>query len=79
MKFIARRGDTFVFIGGYKKDEFTLRRCQYNNGEYWLLFNDYILVNRHYQIKIPYGETASYQDIQTAICMVQMLLVEGVI
>lgn len=77
MKFKERRGNVFVFDGGYDLDELELAECTNNTG--W--FN-YVRNNSDVWINLDLVldcEHASYKDIQTAVNLMTILKDEGLV
>jgi len=78
MKFKEKRGNVFVFKGGYEREEFELIQDGYG----FFNFKDVTITDKQGEFCIARNGTygfISYQDIQTAVCMMQILIEEGLV
>jgi len=78
MKFKEKRGNVFVFDGGYAGGELELVQDSYG----FFNFNDVTITEKQGKFCIArngvYG-FMSYQDIQTAVNLMQILIDEGLV
>lgn len=75
MKFKEKRGDVFVFDGGYAGGELELER-QGGKMSLFFRFKD-VYIKQNLEINTEF--TSTYQDIQTAVNLVQILIKEGLV
>ena len=71
MKFKEKRGNTFVFDGGYDLDELELEYL----GDQMFNFKGFISVS--VEMEVVVCGVAHYKDIQTAVNLMQILINEG--
>lgn len=76
MKFKEQRDNVFVFEGGYEREEFELKSL--NKSEFYWRPDCDVYIDKDLIIDLDDG-CASYQDIQTAVCMMQILIKEGLV
>ncbi len=77
MGYIEKRGSTFVFEGGPAGEELELRHSIFRLNTYSYYVNgDVILINRDLEVNCEY---MPFRDIQTAVCMMQILIKEGLV
>ena len=77
MKFKERRGNVFVFDGGYDSEELELRMSIITTGLYvYEVHGDVILIDRDLNIECA---QMRYKDIQTAVNLMTILKDEGLV
>ncbi len=77
MKFKEKRGNVFVFDGGYAGEELELRHSIFGMSTYSYYVNgDVILINRDLEVNCEY---MPFKEIQTAVNLVQILIKEGLV
>ncbi len=77
MKYIEKRGSTFVFDGGHPSREFKLMKCV--NDHNWFNYiegGNHICISHNLEIDC---EETPYNHIQTAVCMMKILIKEGLV
>ncbi len=76
MKFKERRGNVFVFDGGYDRDELELVKAKGLNDTY--SFKD-VYIKPDIKITTSQGILVPLRDIQTAVNLINILKDEGVV
>lgn len=77
MKFKEKRGNVYVFDGGYDSKELELKQLGCTGAFFW--YGD-VAVNKSLEITIEDERiNAPYKDIQTAVNLMQILINEGLV
>jgi hypothetical protein len=77
MKFKEKRGNIFVFDGGYAGDELTLEKKGCTGSFFWF---GSVAVTKNMAITIEDDRiNVPYKDIQTAVNLMQILINEGLV
>jgi len=75
MKFKEQRGNVFVFDGGYAGGELEVEK-QGGKMSLFFRFKD-VYIKKNLEINTEF--TSAYQDIQTAVNLMQILINEGLV
>lgn len=75
MKFKEKRGNTYVFDGGYAGQELEMSKGLYGGMMCWTYEGVILFGDNH--VKTAMGEIVPFQDIQTAVNLMQILIKEG--
>ena len=79
MKFKEKRGNTFVFDGGYAGEELELEYLGYSSTMGEMRKYKHVIVTPSLHISKDVDSFIEFSDIQTAVNLMQILIKEGLV